>query len=171
VLRFIASILAAIGLASPASAGPTAVEEVVAFFDAAMHAAKKLEDMEQLAASKGFRVLNREVVDGYVSYLETVDPSGDLYLVGIRDHRETLKSDNIRVLVTQYETDADYYDALAQAAKNALPNGPTQDVDLTGGFDEGTAWEAGYPDLITLNVKYHRGERASLIEAHLFKIN
>jgi len=171
MLRPLASLFLAFGLTAPAGAAQvTPAEKVVAVFDAAMATLPNLTALERFATSNDFKVTSREMEGGQLSYIEAIDSSGDLYLVGIRDRRDVLEIENIRLLVTHYETKRSYAKTLIDVAMSKLPTGPAQKIDLSGGFSFGRSWEANYPDLISLQIKYHRQQRASLIEAHVVKI-
>jgi hypothetical protein len=170
LFRLFASSLIATLLTTPTSAELATPKSMVAIFDAAMNVGPELEELQQLAVANGFTVLSQEKAGDQLSFLETVDPSGDLYLVGIRDVYESSGAIMSTLIVTSYETDNQFAKELLKTAKATLPPGPTQSVELKGGFVFGEAWEASYPDLITLQVKYHQEERASLIEASRLRI-
>ena len=161
----IALVLAVCMMLHPKSAQAADADRMVEVFHGAMATVPDLKNLERFATSQGFKVISRQRVRGVLSFLETVDASGNMFLVGIRDHNETLGTNVSRVLVTHYETNQDYFKTLLSSARRNLPKGPEQKVDLDGGFIAGQAWAANYPDLVTFQTKYHQPERASLMEA------
>ena len=161
----IALFLAMCVMLHPKPVDAADADRMVEVFHGAMGTIPELKNLERFAASEGFTVVSRERAGDDISLLETVDASGNLFLVGIRKHSETLGASVSRVLVTQYETDQDFFNTLVKSARRNLPKGPAQKVDLDGGFVAGQAWEANYPDLVTFQTKYHQPERASLMEA------
>ncbi|WP_083096119.1 hypothetical protein [Pseudophaeobacter leonis] len=169
--QFLFAILSV--LISAPSQAETAVsqDEFVSLFDRAVQTVPNLEALEKLSIQAGFRIVSKESTGSHLSYLEAANTDEDFYIVGIRDHRASLSADHVRLLVTQYGTDASYAKNLTSQAQQHLPQGPSHKSDLSGGFTFGTAWEAGYPDLITLEVKFHRKEKASLMEAVFLKTN
>lgn len=161
----VALFLAICVMLHPKSADAANAERMVELFHGAMGTVPELKNLERFAASEGFMVVSRERAGGYVSFLETVDASGNTFLVGIREHNETLGANVSRVLVTQYGTTQTFFKTLVKSARRSIPKGPAQKVDLDGGFVAGQAWEANYPGLVTFQIKYHQPERASLMEA------
>ncbi|MEM7597155.1 MAG: hypothetical protein AAF382_05605 [Pseudomonadota bacterium] len=142
-------------------------QKMVNVFHGAMSAVPDLQDLERYAKSKGFSVVSRQQTDGFISFLETVDASGNLFLVGRRDHWTSLDADSVMVIVTLYKTNQDFFGDLVETARETLPKGAPQNIDLTHGFVAGEAWAANYPDLVSMRIMYHKPERGSLIEAHL----
>ena len=169
--QFLFAILSVL-IAAPSQA-ETAISQdrFVSLFDRAVQTVPSLEALEKLSIQAGLRVVSKESNGDHLSYLEAASADEDFYIVGIRDHRASLNADHVRLLVTRYETDASYAKDLTSQAQQFLPQGPSNRADLSGGFTFGTAWEAGYPDLITLEVKFHRKEKASLMEAVFLKTN
>ena len=172
MLRLISSITLSLCLmAASGVVAATPTDKVVALFDGAMQNVPDLDVLEEFASAQGFRVVSKEMTDDYVSFLETVDTMGELYIVGIRDHREVINVDRVRILVTQYGSDPSYFKALTKQARETLPDGPLQKADLSGGFSQGAAWAANYPGVLTAQISFHPEEKATLIEAIIFHLN
>ena len=105
----IALVLAVCMMLHPKSAQAADADRMVEVFHGAMATVPDLKNLERFATSQGCKVISRLRVRGVLSFLETVDASGNMFLVGIRDHNETLGTNVSRVLVTHYETNQDYF--------------------------------------------------------------
>jgi hypothetical protein len=175
VRRFLKKSLAIIGLLVAAATISHAEEKMtpermVKLFDDAANRSADLNELKRFGVSRGFNILSEERDDGVLSFLEMQHRDGVTFLVGHRKEYADFSTDMISLFLTRYESDQTFHQHLKTASQRALPSGPRQKVDLAGGFSDAIGWQADYPGILYLQVKYHSGESASMIEATLVRM-